>query len=435
MAAGFALTPLVTVYGSAAGAGWGTPTASASKVALAADSNVAHAVIFGYVVGAAMAGGFTAPGRRVGYYVAAANALTGNGWKLFDYAVDFADGNVPPVAGGVTNGITWSSTVTRMAQGCDAYSPTWTPDDRLYTSWGDCNGLMRALLPKRSMGLGRISGLPASNNIVVADIDTGPAGAPDIDQVNGGLDALGDGKAGKKPSGMLYVSNTLYAFVRNIQTNGTQSRIRYTQQNYNLPNSIWNWAGWSFAEFGYPVFVQYGKGFAGGGAFVYVVAHDNPSAYVAADRFILMRVPVASILDQSAWQFFSGTASAPAWSSFAQRASRTAIFTSKGRCLRNGMTYNAARGRYYWWQEIPPTFDSPDARFFGGFGIYSAPQPWGPWQPVYYTEKWDTGPGDRGEFPTKWMSSAGLAASGDMYLIFSGNDQLSIRKGTIAAGR
>jgi len=408
---------------------------SANKVALTADGNTAHAVIFSYEAGAAMAGGFTAPARRVGYYVAAANALTADGWRLFDHAIDYADGNVPPVAGGVANGITWSSTVTRLASGCDAYTPTWTPDDRLYTSWGDCNGLMGALSPKRSMGLGRISGLPANNNVVVADIDTGPAGAPDIDQANGGLDALGEGMAGKKPSGMLYLNNTLYAFVRNIQTNGTQSRIRYTPQNYNLPNSIWNWAGWSFAEFGYPVFVQYGKGFAGGGAFVYVVAHDNSSAYVAADHFILMRVPVASILDQSAWQFFSGTANAPAWSSFAQRANRTAIFTSKGRCLRNGMTYNSARGRYYWWQEIPPTFDSPDARFFGGFGIYSAPQPWGPWQPVYYTEKWDIGPGERGEFPTKWMSTASLTASGDMYLIFSGNDRLSIRKGTITAGR
>jgi hypothetical protein len=120
--------------------------------------------------------------------------------------------------------------------------------------------------------------------------------------------------------------------------------------------------------------------------------------------------------------------------SYANRAHRTAIFTSKGRCLRNGMTYNAARGRYYWWQQIPPTKFDPDSRFFGGFGVYSAPHPWGAWRPVYYTEKWGVGPGERGEFPTKWMSTDDINTSGEMYLEFSGNDFFAVRKGTIAAG-
>ena len=203
---------------------------------------------------------------------------------------------------------------------------------------------------------------------------------------------------------MLHVSGRSYVWVRNITTAGTQSRLKYTD-NYNLANATWSWASWTFTEFGYPVFVQYGKDYTGGGAYVYVVAHDNPSAYTAADRFVLMRVPIASILVQDAYEFFSGTASQPAWVSFANRASRTAVFTNKGRCLRNGMTHNEARGRYYWWQQIPPTKFDTDSRFFGGFGVYSAPNPWGPWIPVYYTEKWDVGPGERGEFPTKWMSA------------------------------
>ena len=32
------------------------------------------------------------------------------------------------------------------------------------------------------------------------------------------------------------------------------------------------------------------------------------------------------------------------------------------------------------------------------------------------------------------MSASGIGASGDMYLVFSGDDYLAIRKGTIAAG-
>src|SRR3954452_18267560 len=105
-----------------------------------------------------------------------------------------------------------------------------------------------------------------------------PAGAPDIDESAGGLDAVGGGPGGKKPSGMLGVGNTLYALVRNI--NGSKrSRIHYST-NYTKANSAWNWATWTFTEFGYPVFVQYGQDFAGGGAYAYVVAHDGPSAYL-----------------------------------------------------------------------------------------------------------------------------------------------------------
>jgi hypothetical protein len=433
-AAGFKNGALVTVHGSGRNVGWGTPAASARKVALTADGNTAHATIFAYEARAAMAGGFVAPARRVGYYVTAADALARDGWRLFDYALDHADGNVPPVGGGSARAITWSSTITRLASGCDAWTPTRAPDGSFYTAYGDCNGASGALSPKRSMGLARITGSPAAGDVAAADIDTGPPGAPDIDADPGGLDALGAGSSGKKPSGMLFANGTLYAWVRNVQPDGTRSRLRYAA-NYGQPGSAWGWAPWTLEEFGYPVFVQAGQADAGGGAYAYVVAHDGPSAYKPADRFVLMRVPVDRILEQEAYEFFAGTAGAPpAWVGHAERARRTAIFESKGRCFRSGMSYNAARGRYYWWQARQPSLDGGDERFFGGFGVYSAPEPWGPWTPVYYTEKWDVGPGERGEFPPAWMGPAGLGAGGEMYLLFSGGDALSIRRGTIAAG-
>jgi hypothetical protein len=434
MAGGFSTGALVTVLNPARTVGWGIPASGAVKVALTADGNTSHATTFGYESGTAMSG-ITAPARRVGYYLTAADAFTTDGWKLFDYAMDWADGNVPPVSGGSRTAITWSSTITRTATGCDSYTPTWAPDGNLYTLYGDCNGLLGILSPKRSMGYGKITGAPATNNIAVADIDTGAPGAPDIDRTDSGsgLDATGTGAAGKKPSGMLFVNGTMYVWIRNITTSGTQSRLKYSQK-YNQANATWSWAPWSFTEFGYPVFVQYGQNYAGGSSYVYVVAHDNVSAYQAADRFILMRVLIANILKQDSYEFFSGTPSSPAWVSYANRASRKAIFTSKGRCARNGMTYSSARGRYYWWQQIPPTRNNVDSRFFGGFGIYSSANPWGPWIPVYYNEKWDVGPGERGEIPTKWMSASGISTSGDIYLEFSGNDSLSIRKGTLAPG-
>ena len=185
---------------------------------------------------------------------------------------------------------------------------------------------------------------------------------------------FGNGPTGEKPSGMVSVGSALYAWYATSKATapGPACATRRTTPSRTGPGAG---PDWTFAEFGYPVFVQYGKAFAGAGDYAYVVANDNPSSYRAGDRFILMRVPKARIIDQSAWEFFSGTVATPAWVSYANRGQRTGIFTSKGRCLRSGMTYNAARGRYYWWQEIPPTWDSPDARFFGGFAIYSAPNP------------------------------------------------------------
>jgi CubicO group peptidase (beta-lactamase class C family) len=68
-----------------------------------------------------------------------------------------------------------------------------------------------------------------------------------------------------------------------------------------------------------------------------------------------------------------------------------------------------------------------DARFKGGFSIYDAPEPWGPWTTVYSTEDWDVGPGESSSFPTKWMSSDGKT----IHLVFSGDDCFSVRKATL----
>ena len=96
------------------------------------------------------------------------------------------------------------------------------------------------------------------------------------------------------------------------------------------------------------------------------------------------------------------------------------------------MSYDAARGRFYWWQQIPSP--NVDTRTSGGFGVYnSATDPQGPWTTVYYTVNWDIGPGEKADFPTAWMGTRFASDQpGTLYLLFSGADTLSIRKGTIA---
>jgi hypothetical protein len=51
-----------------------------------------------------------------------------------------------------------------------------------------------------------------------------------------------------------------------------------------------------------------------------------------------------------------------------------------------------ALDRYLLWQQM--TFEGTDTRFDSGFGLYDAPEPWGPWTTVFFTDSWDIGPGD-----------------------------------------
>ena len=91
-------------------------------------------------------------------------------------------------------------------------------------------------------------------------------------------------------------------------------------------------------------------------------------------------------------------------------ARRGAAFENPDGALRSAMTYVAPLGRYLWWQQIPAppgSRDRGDTRFEGGFAVYDAPEPWGPWTTAYFTPRWDVGPGESGNFPAVWMSADG----------------------------
>jgi hypothetical protein len=103
-----------------------------------------------------------------------------------------------------------------------------------------------------------------------------------------------------------------------------------------------------------------------------------------------------------------------------------------GRCYRTSVVYNAALRRYLLVQPLANAASRDgagklDVRFSGGLAIYDAPEPWGPWTTVYFTEQWDVGPGDTASFPTKWMSADGKT----LHLIFSGDDYFSVRRATL----
>jgi hypothetical protein len=115
----------------------------------------------------------------------------------------------------------------------------------------------------------------------------------------------------------------------------------------------------------------------------------------------------------------------PVWTTDVRRPG--AVFTNADGWLRSAMTYNAGLGRYRWWQQVPQPKghkDRGDTRFEGGFGVYDAPEPWGPWTTAHFTPQWDVGPGEHGDFPAKWISPDGKTA----HLVFSGDDAFSVRR-------
>ena len=214
--------------------------------------------------------------------------------------------------------------------------------------------------------------------------------APSIEQV-------GEGANGKKASGLLMVDGVLYLWARNAGN----SQLAWSKDH----GRTWQWADWKFTtSFGCPTFLNFGKNYAGArDDYVYIYSHDSDSAYEPADRMVLARVQKDRLQDRNAYEFFESldSSNAPRWTT--DIAKRGSVFAYEGRCYRSGISYHSGLKRYLWCQIIP----GKDTRFEGGFGVYEAPEPWGPWSSVYFTEKWDVGPGETASFPTKWMSPDG----------------------------
>lgn len=310
-------------------------------------------------------------------------------------------------------GINWAPpcTIVRLAtggvkrDGSDNWPITWAQDDNLYTAYGDGYGFDPHLPHKLGMGFAKITGMPDNFK---------------CENIRSSAENTGYGGTGEKSSGLLCVDSTLYLWVRNADKNGKYSRLAKSTDYAKT----WQWCDWVFEEFGHICFINYGKNYEGArDNYVYMVSHDNPSAYEVSDHFVLLRAPKDKLTDKSSYEFFCGLdeIDQPKWSYDVK--GRKPILISPQKCRRSSISYNAGIGRYLWWHQLSST-GRTDTRFDGGLGIFEAPEPWGPWKTVYYTERWDVGAGDLACFPTKWMSKDGKT----VYLVFAGDDNFALRK-------
>jgi hypothetical protein len=297
-------------------------------------------------------------------------------------------------------GVTWAAkeSVIRSAKDSDIWATTWADDGHLYAAYGDGTGFVPKVPVKLSQGLARIEG--------------GPDAFRGVNLRSPNFERIGNGPKGPKASGLLMVDGVLYAFVRNT---GNAQLAWSTDRGVT-----WTWADWKFEKgFGCPTFVNFGQNYAGArDEFVYIVSHDADTAYQVADRFVLARVPKGHLCERGSYEFYTGSRAGaePAWSR--DPSARTAILAPPSKCYRCTVSYDAGLKRYLLCQA------GADRKADVGFGIFDAPEPWGPWTVVYYARAWDVSPGESCCFPTKWMSVDGKT----LHLVFSGNDSFNVRR-------
>ncbi len=315
----------------------------------------------------------------------------------------------PYPASPVIRRVDWDplASITRKAEGSDNWPLTWADDGHLYTAYGDGWGFKPLVDKKLSMGFAKIVG--------------GPHDFRGINIRSSSGETLGQGPHGKKASGILMVDRMLYLWARNA----SNSQLAWSDDH----GKSWTWCDWKFTtSFGCPTFLNFGKNYAGArDDYVYIYSLDSDTAYRPADRMVLARVATGRIKERDAYQFVQALdkKGQPQWTTDIHQ--RGAVFTHSGRCYRSGISYNDGLNRYLWCQIHPESNDSRGPRFQGGFGIYDAPEPWGPWTTAFFASTWDVGPGETSCLPTKWMSTDGKT----VHLVFSGDDFFSVRKATL----
>lgn len=305
-----------------------------------------------------------------------------------------------------------ASNIIRMGKGGDNWPITWAADGHLYTTYGDGWGFEPKVPEKLGLGFSRVEGDP-----------------PDLQGINirSTGENKGSGRHGKKGTGILALDQTLYLWLMHADEQGGQSQLAWSEDGLRSLE----YSPWKFEQFGICSMINFGRNYEDArDQYVYVVSHDGPRADTPADGFVLMRVSKKKLKKRNAYRFYAGQNAKGKVKWTKKMEERVSVFEHPGHCQRSSISYNAGLKRYLWWQQIPnfqhPDKDFGDTRFEGGFGLYEAPEPWGPWRTVYYTEQWDVGPGEMAAFPAKWISSDGKTA----YLVFSGEDAFSVRKVT-----
>ena len=263
--------------------------------------------------------------------------------------------------------------------GGDIWPVTWAADGTVLTAWGD--GVI-GCRQKASYGVAAVAGDPPSPSLATRYCGPGPHGRGKI-------------------MAMVAAGSQLYARI------GPQG----TAPGYPVWRSGDGGRSWTKPQASLPFliesFVQFGKGNESApGGWIYALERRGDTAVH------LLRSPSGGVQSAAAFEYFSGTAAAPAWS--ASRSRSRAVFTNPAGVIRPTITYVPGLGRF-----LLSAAHAKDAQTSGHrLGLFEAPAPWGPWRTVAYLDKFL---GMRGgsflglHFPIKWQTDGGRS----LWAVFS----------------
>jgi CubicO group peptidase (beta-lactamase class C family) len=276
--------------------------------------------------------------------------------------------------------VVFGGDVKRAAIDSDNWPITWGDDGEQYTSYGDGFGFDPRVEKKLGMGFARVVGGPEAFR---------------GENVRSNGERVGDGARSPKASGMLMVDGVLYLWVRNVGNSELwRSRDR---------GKTWETGFHMQTSFGSPTFVNFGRNYAGArDGYVYTYSQDGPSAYESDNALALARAPKGRIFDRAAWEFYDGKGG---WTK--EIAGRGPVFQYPGHVQRADAVYDSKLRRYL----LALAYDHS-----GEWGLFDAPEPWGPWTEVPGVDQWGVAGTHGYRLPAKWIGADGLSFT----IVFSG---------------
>jgi len=293
------------------------------------------------------------------------------------------------------------TTVKRYADESDNFHLTWHGDGNLYGAYGDGWGFVRTDIPKRAIGVSRITG--------------GPTALKAIEPWEG--DAQGQSCCwlpwNGKSWGMISTGKNLHMWFtigRPRALGFTEARIASSADN----GRTWKKAGWAFTpgdKFLMPSFLQVGQGYRSpdlpGEVMNYVYSYhtryvQHPDRVQAPGRVDLVRVPHDKVTDRASYQFFAGLNSLgnPLWTKDLNQR-RPVLEKPFILDAPPGVSWNPHLQRFI----MAMGHVSVDSDANIGIGFYEARKPWGPWYRIKEQSSFAEGTIFFSQFPTKWMNA------------------------------
>jgi hypothetical protein len=328
-----------------------------------------------------------------------------------------AGGNAPYPPSKVITGIRFDrSTLVKAAPGSDQFGYTTASDGNVYVFWGDGGGFGGTNSRGRaSLGVGRILGMPPAWK-----------GA----NVWGGVEPLAKQPPtpGKPSNGAISVDGTMYLYIchQGVWTDNTLWKSADLGMTWRKVGQLFKEPRGAFAD---PGVIQFGPDYRGARD-RYVYGYDE---HFFEDGLALFRVDKTKLEDRSSYEFFAGfdRDGKPQWSADIEQKQRVFI-DPKGTEWGVTCTYNPYLKRYL--LAVRHNGES------GDWGLFDAPEPWGPWTTVGYGKDFPDWVGAKDphgaskgrpaylhNFPQEWMGKDGTT----LWHISDRGDQFNIVKAVL----